>query len=176
MAASPAVCRIAGVKSGESWPGPTPGTAPGIGREWVRTAAVGSGQARCRWPFPFARRAPKQALTRRVSSPFEACLEPSTAATGARSIRSRLRTRRTTAAWVRLKAPRPRHPRGRNADHPRHEPLRAAPVHAVTHARAKEEGGRMGRGAAGERHVARTRKRPRLRPPPMHERGESMLP
>jgi len=59
MATSPAVCRIAGVKSGVSWLGPTPGTAPRIGREWVRTTAVSSGQARRRWPFPFARRAPK---------------------------------------------------------------------------------------------------------------------
>jgi hypothetical protein len=41
-----AACRTAGAKSGESWLGPTPGTAPTIRWEAVCTTAVSFGQAR----------------------------------------------------------------------------------------------------------------------------------
>src|SRR5579875_679297 len=81
MATKPAACRMAGVKPGESWLGPMSGTAAKMRWDRVWTTAVSFGQARCRWPFPFARRIPKCALTCRVSSPVA-----STATTGARSI------------------------------------------------------------------------------------------
>jgi hypothetical protein len=41
---------MTGAKSGESWLGPAPGTAPRIRCERVWTTAVSFGQTRCRWP------------------------------------------------------------------------------------------------------------------------------